>query len=91
MTTALQLNGVLDVDVKGTVGLVSMPLVVAGTLEHPQVHVSRAALAGAAVGTAMLGPGLGTALGVKLGGFMNKLFGNKANGNRVAPKSKVTQ
>lgn len=91
MNPALQLNGVLDVDVKGTVGLVSMPLVVAGTLEHPQVHVSRAALAGAAVGTAVLGPGLGTALGVKLGGFMNKLFGNKVNGKQVAPKSKVTQ
>jgi hypothetical protein len=91
MTPALQLNGALDVDVKGTAGLVSMPLVVAGTLEHPQVHVSGAALAGAAVGTAMLGPGLGTALGVKLGGFMNKLFGNKANGNRVAPKPKATR
>ena len=79
MTPALRLNGALDVDVKGTAGLVSMPLTVSGTLEQPQVHVSGAALAGAAVGTAVLGPGLGTALGVRLGGFMNKLFGNGTN------------
>ena len=85
MTPALQLNGALDVDLKGTVGLVSMPLVVSGTLDQPVVRVSSAALAGAAVGTAVLGPGLGTALGVKLGGFMNKLFGSKADGNRAKP------
>lgn len=86
MTPSLHLNGALDVDLKGTVGLVSMPLVVAGTLEHPDVSVSRVALAGAAVGTAVLGPGLGTALGSRLGGFMNKLFGNNSNSSRAQPK-----
>jgi len=78
MTPALQLNGALDVDLKGTAGLVSVPLVISGTLEQPEVSVSRAAMAGAAVGTAVLGPGLGTALGSKLGGFMNKLLGSRA-------------
>jgi hypothetical protein len=86
MTPALRLNGALDVDMKGTAGLMSMPLVVSGTLEQPQVRVSGAALAGAAVGTAVLGPGLGTALGVRLGGFMNKLFGDKTNTNTATPK-----
>lgn len=85
MTPALRLNGALDVDVKGTAGLVSMPLVVSGTLEQPQVHVSGAALAGAAVGTAVLGPGLGTALGARLGGFMNKLFGDRTNAGQPEP------
>ncbi len=90
MTPALRLNGMLDVDVKGTAGLVSMPLVVSGTLDQPQVRVSGAALAGAAMGTAVLGPGLGTALGVRLGGFLNKLFGNEANAEQPAaePQSK---
>lgn len=71
----LTLNGTLDADVKGTVGLVSMPMVVGGTLDKPSVTPSGSALAGAAVGTAILGPGLGTALGVKVGGFLHKLFG----------------
>lgn len=91
MTPALQLNGELEVDLKGTVGFVGMPLVVSGTLDHPVVRVSGTALAGAAVGTAVLGPGLGTALGVKLGGFMNKLFGNKSDDDRVKPKSDGTR
>lgn len=86
MTPAQQLSGMLEVDVKGTGGLVSMPLVVSGTLEQPQVRVSGAALAGAAVGTAVLGPGLGTALGARLGGFMNKLFGKETNAERRTPE-----
>lgn len=91
MTPALQLNGELEVDLKGTVGFVGMPLVVSGTLDQPVVRVSGTALAGAAVGTAVLGPGLGTALGVKLGGFMNKLFGSKSGDDRVKPKSDGTR
>lgn len=78
MTPLLQLNGTLDLDLKGTSGLMSVPLVISGTLEQPEVSVSRAAMAGAAVGTAVLGPGLGTALGSKLGVFMNKLLGSRA-------------
>ncbi|HEX5362902.1 MAG TPA: AsmA-like C-terminal region-containing protein [Gallionella sp.] len=77
----LQLNGVLDVDVKGTAGLVSMPVVVSGTLNDPVVRVSSSVWAGAAMGTAILGPGLGTALGVKVGGFLNKLFGSHRDKN----------
>jgi len=91
MNPALQLNGALDVDVKGTAGIVSVPLVVSGTLEHPEVRVSSAAWAGAAVGTAVLGPGLGTALGVRLGGFMNKLFGNKASTIRKTLETHATR
>jgi phage tail tape-measure protein len=54
-----------------------MPMVVSGTLNEPVVRPSGSALAGAAVGTAILGPGLGTAIGVRVGGFLNKLFGKK--------------
>ena len=73
---ALQLSGMLDTNVRGTIGLVSMPMMVSGTLNNPIVRPSGTALAGAAVGTAILGPGLGTAIGIKIGGFLNKLFGN---------------
>ena len=89
ISSSLQLGGMLDTDVKGTAGLVSMPMVISGTLSKPVVRPSGSALAGAAVGTAILGPGLGTAVGIKIGGFLYKLFGKNddKNGNKdVAPK-----
>jgi len=72
-----QLSGLLDTDLKGTATLISMPLMVSGTLHDPIVRPTGSAMAGAAVGTALLGPGLGTALGIKTGNFFNKLFGKK--------------
>jgi hypothetical protein len=53
--------------------LVSVPLIVSGTLDKPLVYPSKAALAGAAVGTAILGPGLGTSLGSKAGSAVSGL------------------
>lgn len=81
VSPALQLSGMLDTNVRGTMGLVSMPMVVSGTLNNPIVRPSGSALAGAAVGTAILGPGLGTAVGIKVGGFLNKLFGKNDEKN----------
>ncbi len=72
-----QLSGLLDTDLKGTATIISMPLVISGTLHDPIVRPTGSAMAGAAVGTALLGPGLGTALGIKTGNFFNKLFGKK--------------
>lgn len=76
----MALTGWLDVDVKNTIGLVSMPMSVSGTLAEPLVLPSKSALAGAAVGTAVLGP-LGTALGVKIGGFINRHTNNSPKRN----------
>lgn len=87
MLPSLELNGALDAEMKGTMGLLSVPLVVSGTLNDPEVKVSRSALAGAAVGTAILGPGLGTALGAKVGGILKKIFGRD---EEVAPAKKDT-
>lgn len=89
ISPSLQLNGMLDADIKGTIGLVSMPMVVSGTLDDPLVRPSGTALAGAAVGTALLGPGIGTAVGIKIGGFLNKLFGkndDKSNDMNITAK-----
>ena len=89
VSPSLQLGGMLDTEVKGTAGLVSMPMVVSGTLNNPVVRPSKSALAGAAVGTAILGPGLGTAVGIKIGGFLNKLFGkndDKSSNKDAVPK-----
>lgn len=98
ISPALQISGTLDANVKGTAGLVSMPMVVSGTINNPIVRPSGSAMAGAAIGTAILGPGLGTAIGVKVGGFLNKLFGGNGDGKNddknsnkgVAPKVPAT-
>jgi hypothetical protein len=49
-------------------------LEVAGTLSDPILFPNRAALAGAAVGTGLMGPGFGTTVGAKAGQALDKLF-----------------
>ena len=69
------LDGTVEVEVKSGMGMAAIPLNVSGTVEHPVVLPSKAALAGAVAGTAILGPGLGTSLGVKAAGAVDKLKG----------------
>jgi uncharacterized protein involved in outer membrane biogenesis len=74
------LDGTVVVDVKNSMGLTAIPLDVSGTVDHPMVLPSKAAIAGAIAGTAILGPGVGTSLGIKAGGAIDKLkglFGDK--------------
>jgi len=54
-----------------------VPLNVSGTLDHPLLLPTGAYLAGAAVGTAVMGPGLGTTMGAKVGSWAEGLFGKK--------------
>ncbi|MEO1765607.1 AsmA family protein [Thiobacter aerophilum] len=68
------LSGRLYVKMKGTAGLVSVPLELAGTLREPVLFPNRAALAGAVVGTGLMGPGLGTTVGAKAGAALDRLF-----------------
>lgn len=82
-----QLDGFLDTDVKGTAALISMPLAVTGTLQEPVLRPTNSAMAGATVGTVLLGPGLGTAVGIKAGNLLHKLFGkdDKSADGKVEP------
>jgi uncharacterized protein involved in outer membrane biogenesis len=73
----LKLNGLIDASVKGTSALVSTPLAVAGTVQDPFLYPSKAAIAGAAAGTALLGPGLGTTVGMKAMRLTGRIFGKK--------------
>lgn len=80
VSPARQLDGVVEVELKKGVALVAVPLQVGGTLDNPNVFPTKAALAGAAIGTGVLGPGVGTSLGVKAASGVEKLkglFGNK--------------
>ena len=59
-------------------GAVGVPLVVGGTLDNPEVTLSRAALLGAAIGTVLLpgvGTGAGAGVGEKVGNSLRGLFG----------------
>ncbi|WP_341908942.1 AsmA family protein [Polaromonas sp. YR568] len=59
-------------------GAVGVPLTVGGTIDKPEVSLSRSALVGAAIGTALL-PGVGTGAGANIGDRMGEglrgLFG----------------
>lgn len=70
-----QLDGVIDVDLKKGVSLATVPLKVSGTVSKPEVFPTKAAMAGAVAGTAVLGPGVGTTLGVKAGSALDKMKG----------------
>lgn len=69
------LDGVVEVEVKRSVSMAAIPLQISGTLDNPAVFPTKAAMAGAAAGTALLGPGVGTSLGVKAGSALSKLKG----------------
>ncbi|MDP3744542.1 MAG: AsmA family protein [Methylotenera sp.] len=68
-----ELDGIAQVELKHSVSLVAIPLEVSGTVSNPVVLPSKAAMAGAIAGTAILGPGLGTSIGIKAGGAVDKL------------------
>lgn len=81
LSPSRQLKGRVLVSLaSGTLGssAVGVPLEVAGTLDDPQVSLTRAALIGAAIGTAVM-PGAGTGAGAGLGGQVGErlkgLFG----------------
>jgi hypothetical protein len=74
ISPAKQLSGRVDVDMKRTSGLISVPLAVSGTASDPMLLPTKGALAGAAVGTLLL-PGVGTATGASVGDKIGKFFG----------------
>lgn len=68
------LSGKIDTDIKKGVSLVTVPLEISGTMDRPVVWPTKAALAGGAAGTVLMGP-LGTGLGIKAGSALDRLFG----------------
>jgi uncharacterized protein involved in outer membrane biogenesis len=71
-----ELSGRVYAQVKaGTMTAATVPLNVSGTLDSPMLLPTGASMAGAAVGTAILGPGVGTSVGAKVGDWAESLFG----------------
>ena len=74
VSAAKRLSGRVEVDLKGTAGLVGVPLALSGTVTEPILMPTKGALAGAAIGSILL-PGVGTAAGSSLGDKIGKWFG----------------
>jgi uncharacterized protein involved in outer membrane biogenesis len=72
-----ELSGRVNAQVKAVGTSANVPLNVSGTVDSPLLLPTGASVAGAAVGTAILGPGLGTSVGAKVGGWAEGLFGGK--------------
>jgi len=72
------LSGRISAEVKAAnLAAASVPLNVSGTVQNPVVLPTGGTVAGAAVGTAILGPGVGTSIGAKVGEWTENLFGKK--------------
>ena len=81
-----QIDGELAVDLVD--GVVGIPLLLSGPVEKVQVSVPPSALAGAAVGTAVM-PGIGTALGARIGSAIGRMLSPEPAGKRhLAPVEK---
>jgi uncharacterized protein involved in outer membrane biogenesis len=72
-----ELSGRINAQVKALSASVSVPLNVGGTVGTPLLYPTGAAVAGAAVGTVLLGPGFGTSVGVKVGNWADGLLKRK--------------
>lgn len=70
------LSGKIDTELKKGVSLVNVPLQISGTTEKPMLFPTKAAMAGAAAGTVLMGP-LGTNLGTRAGSALDKMFGSE--------------
>jgi len=67
-----KLSGEVSVDLVD--GVVGVPFKISGTTAAPEISMTGAALTGAAIGTAVL-PGVGTAIGARIGQQVERLFG----------------
>lgn len=72
-----ELSGRINAQVKAVGTSANVPLNVGGTVAAPLLYPTGGTMAGAAAGTVLLGPGFGTSVGAKVGGWAEGLFGKK--------------
>ena len=72
-----ELSGRINAQVSAVGTSTSVPLNVAGTVDAPLLYPTGGTMAGAAVGSVILGPGIGTSVGAKVGAWAEGLFGGK--------------
>ena len=77
-----ELSGRISARVKAVGTSADVPLNVGGTVDAPLLYPTGGTLAGAAAGTVILGPGFGTSVGAKVGGWAEGLFEKKDEKNQ---------
>jgi hypothetical protein len=85
-----KLEGRVDAEVKGTASLISMPLHVSGTVQDPSLFLTKSAMAAAVAGSFLM-PGIGTAAGIKVSQFTDKLFGPRTPRRKRDQIAKATE
>lgn len=73
------LSGRINVEVAAVGISTKVPLNISGTVDAPLLYPTGATIAGAAIGTAIMGPGVGTSVGAKVGGWVDNIFGKEEN------------
>ncbi len=69
-------SGKLDISVAQTAGFLGVPVTLGGTTDQVTMSPSKGYLIGAAIGTVLM-PGIGTSIGLALGGRLEGGFGCK--------------
>ncbi|OIR06575.1 AsmA family protein [mine drainage metagenome] len=72
-----ELSGRINAQVKALGVSTQVPLNVTGTIDSPMLYPTGGTITGAVVGTAIMGPGVGTSVGAKVGGWVENMFGKK--------------
>jgi uncharacterized protein involved in outer membrane biogenesis len=74
-----ELSGRINAQVVAVGISTKVPLNISGTVDSPLLYPTGATIAGAAIGTVIMGPGVGTSVGAKVGGWVDNIFGKKEN------------
>ncbi|HED40082.1 MAG TPA: AsmA family protein [Chromatiales bacterium] len=67
------LEGEVTVALRRTASIISAPLKVGGTVNNPRLRLTNDVIIGGVIGTSVLGPGIGTAVGMKVGHIIKKI------------------
>ncbi|MBI1196141.1 MAG: hypothetical protein GC138_09890 [Gammaproteobacteria bacterium] len=73
-----RLDGKIAVTLRNTISLAGANVGVGGTLDDPSFAPATSTIIGGVIGTGLLGPGWGTALGVRLGQLLDSVSGDES-------------
>lgn len=73
-----RLDGKIAVTIQNTISLAGANVSVGGTLDDPSFVPATSTIIGGVIGTGLLGPGWGTALGVRLGQLLDSVTGDES-------------
>ncbi len=79
-----ELRGEITVALRKTASIISAPLKVSGSVRDPSLRLTNDAIIGGVIGTSVLGAGLGTAVGMKVGRIIKNIASTFGRGEAKA-------